>query len=429
MAFPDWTFAGPVAITSPGGFLYQWKELLKNSGAWNCTKSGDGLAIYSGSGDILTHAGSGANGLNNVNAWFLMRNVASGREFVVQLLNTTFGEASGNGNCTMMYSKGGLFGVGNATTIPTATDDETWNPSVNRVVGANVATMYFFGGAHNEGFAFWTASVDNDATTSCQCGFAFDEIVGEEGDTDPVVLITQNSNTGNSWTESGTGGLADTQHRAWYQSGYSSTLQAPSNPIADAVALTYSGKFGLVPLFWRNNSMTIKGWSKYFRYLGISDVGEGTDRRQVYQLVTPADMIRIGSCALPWNGSTPSGWTDGGDVIELVAGFGADEQDPVITNLTPAPGELTERQAIEFDVTDVSPGLRLVALWIKFTNQRRPWVVYDGETFWDPFDGNSEVSAITDGYHFVLQPNGIWPDTSFDLTVTAIDAAGNLEGD
>lgn len=105
---------------------------------------------------------------------------------------------------------------------------------------------------------------------------------------------------------------------------------------------------------------------------------------------------------------------------------------PVIENLTPASGSTlaTDRTPIEFDLVDKFPGFRTIEIWIKFANQPRPWVVYDGlvPSFYDPVERGSTITAITDGYHIKLVPNGTWPDSSFDLIVRAIDQTGNVEG-
>lgn len=124
------------------------------------------------------------------------------------------------------------------------------------------------------------------------------------------------------------------------------------------------------------------------------------------------------------------GWGTGswGALAGGAGGGSGDTTPPSISNMTPAPGELATNQTpIQFDVTDVTPGVTDVILYIKFANQRRPWVVWDGG-FWDPFDRGSTRAAITNGYRYTLVPNSIWPDSEFDLTVHASDGDGNLEG-
>jgi hypothetical protein len=103
---------------------------------------------------------------------------------------------------------------------------------------------------------------------------------------------------------------------------------------------------------------------------------------------------------------------------------------PAISNLTPAPGELANRNtAIEFDVTDASPGLRLVMVTIKYANRSSTFVVHDGNGFMSPFDdGFSLRTAITNGYHYKLLPGSGWLDEIETLAVYVVDQAGNAEG-
>lgn len=111
--------------------------------------------------------------------------------------------------------------------------------------------------------------------------------------------------------------------------------------------------------------------------------------------------------------------------------------DPIIENVTPAPGQLTgmsiaQRAAtnIEFDVTDLSPGLRKVIVWAKLENDAQTVVVYDGNALRYPYLGaQSSVTQITNGLHFSIRPVNGWTSDIEELTVTAIDRAGNEEGD
>ncbi len=70
---------GPQSIFA----LKQW--LTTSHGGtkfWSVVASGDGLAAYSSTGDVITHSGSGANGLDNNNAWFVLRDPDDNREIL-----------------------------------------------------------------------------------------------------------------------------------------------------------------------------------------------------------------------------------------------------------------------------------------------------------------------------------------------------------
>lgn len=123
-----------------------------------------------------------------------------------------------------------------------------------------------------------------------------------------------------------------------------------------------------------------------------------------------------------------------GSVFTLgVTGGGGDSTAPVIQNVTPTPGLIpgTREQAaltpIEFDVIDLAPGLRLVAVSIKFANEADTVVIHDGTRFVGRYTASSTRSAIANGYHYSILRTGGWAG-NFDLWAYAIDQAGNLEG-
>jgi len=100
--------------------LKQW--LCYNHGGtkfWSVTISSDGTTF--GAGDNITHAGSGAGGLDNSGAWFVLRDPDGNREI-------EFASYPGyNYFWWCMYSKGCLFTGGGATTRATATDEKAFH--------------------------------------------------------------------------------------------------------------------------------------------------------------------------------------------------------------------------------------------------------------------------------------------------------------
>jgi hypothetical protein len=91
------------------------RRLLLETGAWTSVKDSDGTT-YSATGSQLTHHGSGAGGLNNNNAWFVLRD-ATGRQLLFQ-------RGSLHYSWKVYYSKAAGFVEGSpaATATPTATD-------------------------------------------------------------------------------------------------------------------------------------------------------------------------------------------------------------------------------------------------------------------------------------------------------------------
>jgi hypothetical protein len=96
--------------------MYTVKTVLVNAG-WTVTRSGDGLSLYSSSGDILTTGASGSGGLGNARAYFNVRDPAARVSFSFQMItNTTW---------RVKYSESAGFTGGTPTfqTVASATDE------------------------------------------------------------------------------------------------------------------------------------------------------------------------------------------------------------------------------------------------------------------------------------------------------------------
>lgn len=112
-----------------------------------------------------------------------------------------------------------------------------------------------------------------------------------------------------------------------------------------------------------------------------------------------------------------------------------DQTAPVISGITPAAGgNLAADYAtaritpVQFDVTDIDPGLAAIMVTIKYVGVTDTVVVYDGTNFLGAFvNSNTTKTVISDGFRFVLLPNGGWPRSIEQLFVYAVDAAGNVE--
>lgn len=86
---------------------------------WTVTMSGDGLSAYSGTGDVITHSGTGANGLNNANAWFVLKDPDSNREII-------FHRATNHYTWNFFYLRGASFSGGAAATPATHANKKSW---------------------------------------------------------------------------------------------------------------------------------------------------------------------------------------------------------------------------------------------------------------------------------------------------------------
>lgn len=113
------------------------------------------------------------------------------------------------------------------------------------------------------------------------------------------------------------------------------------------------------------------------------------------------------------------------------AGSGATPPPPVITIISPTlaiPG--TRGQAantpIVFQVTDLTPDLQKVLVWVKIVGREETLMIHDGTNFLAPFDSVQSVrTVIANGFQFSALIKGGWSN-GFTLSVQAIDSSGNI---
>jgi hypothetical protein len=103
-----------------------------------------------------------------------------------------------------------------------------------------------------------------------------------------------------------------------------------------------------------------------------------------------------------------------------------DTTDPVIDNISPTPETTIETDTpLTFDVTDTGVGLNFVLLAASFRGLAGVEVVFADSEFTAPYEAESAVSVISNGFHFSLLRTGGWPATP-SITPYAIDSAGNV---
>jgi hypothetical protein len=91
------------------------KELWKQAG-WTVLSSSDATG-YNASGDMITSEGSGANGMDNQDAWFRIEDPSSNREYAFQRKTASY-------SWVMKYSRSAGFTTGGGIgTCPTASDE------------------------------------------------------------------------------------------------------------------------------------------------------------------------------------------------------------------------------------------------------------------------------------------------------------------
>ncbi len=120
-------------VSSGAEAMFVALQTLLNSGAYTCKSSGDGLAAFSEPGSVFTGYVSGANGLANTGAWFVIKCVTSGREWL-------FGRGSSNYSWFCLYDLNTGFTGGSATVKPTATGQQGFGAGQNTTAQQIFAT-------------------------------------------------------------------------------------------------------------------------------------------------------------------------------------------------------------------------------------------------------------------------------------------------
>lgn len=109
-------FADVNSVVAAGAAMFNLKTVLKLAG-WTTTKSSDGTT-YDATGDQITTGTSGAGGMLNNHAWYVVRDPGSRRQVCVQ--NNT----SGSVRVKMSELAGFVGGSPSATRVPSATDEQ-----------------------------------------------------------------------------------------------------------------------------------------------------------------------------------------------------------------------------------------------------------------------------------------------------------------
>lgn len=325
-----------VTPTSNTHAIFLLKEFLKTAG-WTVVASSDATTLNA-SGDQLSGFGSGANGLGNTNAWFVIQmpnTFAVGSTLKRQLL---FQRSSTDHTWRMAYSIAGFTG-GTSTTAPTATDQIFVSGSA---LGTYTAKQVFedlyatqpyklFMGANNAApYQFYFAPIllaNQQYRTSG--GFMLDAMApgsfvaptgtdATTGDMDPYVFYSQISTTANIGTYayllSYMANISSGAGRGFFKAaatGQTSVQFTGCSAVSterDVQGNPYNSKDTLVPIFWTTSSGTAAAAS-YFK--GVSTVASYVmQRRDTGDSLSVAsssakDYIYVGSCALPWDGTTP----------------------------------------------------------------------------------------------------------------------------
>jgi hypothetical protein len=295
--------------------MFTFKELLKTAG-WVVKASGDGLAAYSATSDVVTTATPGAGGLNHL-GWCRLQSPegAGSREIVFQRTNAV------NYWWWVKYSRRAGFtgGSPNATTTPTATDQRNLanisSSSGDFFNNSDTVPMRFHCMADSTApYGFYTYAYSVGAGVllhllvmdPCIPG-SFDPL-----DTDPVIFTF--AYTAGHFATIATGYATPGQPGCFATfldnlagEGYVAVRAPLSDLCGGLPASPYSLKTETFPrLHFRAAAQALpngwKGAGSYFRFVGPILATSG----DTLSVSTARDHIVVqSSYALPWDGSTP----------------------------------------------------------------------------------------------------------------------------
>lgn len=452
---------GTQAVEDRDQFYEQMDFLLGLSGSpWTHIESGDGSTQHSTSSTpAITHGGTGVGGVNN-GAYYVLQD-GNGRQILKLYVDTT---GAGSDYDYWVSGEAGFSG-GNATTRPTATD-EAQVDSIGGRTGLNNYTTQpgvCFGYAETVSpykFLFWTCrdwagGVSNFERTRSLHMWAKStrdryEFASRD---DQRLLDFYLMGNGDAWANSGP--PQNVAHIGWYEdvdpgpvtsAGFVQGSLALAVPWGVGVTQHDGGGVVYTPMILRRSPATnrpIPGpvdlfWKGFNENGGSGRISSMPDDEVLNAFVSVNNLGFFWDSSVSiWANASP--FTSAAYLLRSVGtgapGAGADTTPPVIANINPAPGvipgtrEVAKQTPIEFDVTDLDPGVLFVLVTIKYAETNETFLAYNGTSFLFPFNSTqSKVEAITDGFHFEILPVRTGWQDDFEVFIYAVDSAGNLEG-
>lgn len=284
--------------------IYRLKTALKTAG-WTVPKSSDGTT-YNSSGDQITSGGSGGNGMNNNNAWFIINTPTGTKQWLFQRYTSS-------AVWTVKVSKlGFLGGSPSSSTAPTATDSGTLASNATLFTGSEGSQRMQIAVEGTAPFGFYAFCYPIGGG-NCTGALMQDPLLTGTypvGDTDAFVYFVHTTGSSNAFTStsfssestgpasylgSGTVGEAFVINPAanFAVSGGELTGAVGPNPVtADDEALP-CGYFRRAAL---SAPTGYKGQSGYVRWHGST--------RSTGDTLSSKARIVVGLCSLPWDSTT-----------------------------------------------------------------------------------------------------------------------------
>ncbi len=436
------------------------KKTLKAAG-WKVMESSDATTYVSyrpagtTGADQITHQGSGAGGMDNNNAWYVLQDPGGRREIMLHR------QASGRVG-TFAYSALDKFITGApGPTTPSTADDRQILINNGNFWSARTVEHRFQGCAETVPignvypFWFWQSEADDGTAGGL---IALEAVAGPvaDADPDPCVLMWGDNNSMTPThlaTQSGSAAGAYGWYKmndgaeAWVKMvGHLLHINAVGEPVPGYVTHSlgtnpFGGKdLGGLITFGREIGGTGPGpkgrstktmwafssrsWPDTFT-VGGGWVGEIFTIGERWAFVGDTSA---GCILMPYpDGVSPTHDTASTDHAgEFWDTQVSEAVDPIVTLVSPPEGRINRHDALTVDVTDLS-GFARVVVMAMFPSTSGPWeVAHDGLTFGPGYTG-SERSTIPGGFRYTLRRDGGWfADPT--LRVIAIDAKGNVEG-
>ena len=300
---------------STSGAIRYWDmiETMLAAG-WTMPNAGDGTIMAA---NQVTHGGSGANGLNNLDAWVRLQDPAGGREITLQRRTAAT-------NFIGKYSKADKFtgGAPSATVTPTATAEYTWSSAAVHSTATSCVHHCWASNVAPYPFYFFAYPVGGGVIVSLTLMDELQPAIAGVVDTDPVVIIRCGVNSAatpanlavnspvavSSLAMSASGWVGAMRGLNMYficgtnTANFQGYLNNNVPPGFDGIEDTVAS--GLVLRRNADSNSTLKGWTTNFLVTGRARYSGDT-----YTLVTARDKIYLlfndGGAALPWNGDIP----------------------------------------------------------------------------------------------------------------------------
>lgn len=312
-----WTFNVNNTTITGSQAIYELKQTLKSAG-WTVPRSSDGTT-YNTSGDQITSGSSGANGMANNNAWFVIKSPSVDgyqREFCIQRMTA-------NTIWRIKYAVNSTFSGGSpsATRVPSATDEATVHgsgtdasPTGAGLFGTDSSYRYhFIAGGSEESYSFYSFAYPSGGGSSNHT-FMFDRCAINTfapEDADPFVIYSNN-------TSSLISTLANLYTcKCWYKKDLTGQVFqniAVSDYVNSGGSSLYVGLLGTnawngrddgLPIFYGRNvaSGGTPGFKGISRHLYLRCAARSTG--DTISVVTTRDKIYLDHLIIPWNGTSP----------------------------------------------------------------------------------------------------------------------------